>query len=244
MKVKKQRKCKKVKKILKAILIFLAVIIALITFYEIAIMYNGKVDKSDDMSKNDIVALLQKGSLYTNYHAISYKNGLFINKQKDELYKKNNITIRYINSKLYSWNNYNTNEGITICGNTAYFSNDIINTNQYAQEYFDYSDVIYTNSTKKSNEYNNCTTYYKFLGKIKYNGKDSVLIEIIDKNLRKPDKKYIIDLNTGIIEKKIIYYKIGILRYRVDINRKLITNCVSNNEVSKPNLSKYNCLNQ
>ena len=222
------------------LLILIFVIVICLLIYEISIMDDGKLDKNSALSKSDVIDLLEKGSKYPNYYAsIQEKSLFFKNKSQQEYYIKDNIETHYVNSKIVSWTNYNTNESIAFNDNVAKSSEISEEDKKYSQNNFNYSNIVHANSSKNSEDSIGYSTYYKYLGKTNINGRDEIVIQILDKNDTDVNTKYIIDVNTGLIQKEICYCCTGILMLRVDISATIDLNCVTDTNIAKPDLSIY-----
>ena len=239
--IKKKKKNNIALKVLWIIVVIVVIIVVSILLYEISIMSDGKLDISNKMSKAEVVELLDKGSKYNNYYTSIQQKGLFYkSRNKEEYYIKDNIVSYYSNSNLVSWSNYNTKENIYLVNNVAYVSNNSLERVKYSQNKFDYSNIVNANSSKALNDSPDYTTYYKYVGKTKYNGRDAIIIQILDKTRADINMKYIIDLNTGLIQKKIDYLNIGILMIRIDTDRNIKLDCVTDQDIAKPDISGYN----
>lgn len=103
------------KKILKIVIIVLIVLALVLALYEICIQYDGKLDKSNPMSREEVIELLNKGASCNNY-SILWKSGALIGTRKEtilqETYIKDNIIKTYLNGKDFTWINYDENERI------------------------------------------------------------------------------------------------------------------------------------
>lgn len=100
------------KKILKIIGIVLIIIILAVVVYEIYIQYDGILDKSNPMSREEVIELLNKGNNYDNY-LILWRTGAFIGNHKEniiqETYVKGNSIRTTLNGKEFTWTNYDEN---------------------------------------------------------------------------------------------------------------------------------------
>ena len=114
-------------KILKRIGIILSVILILLIIYYIVIHFHGFLNKSDAMTRQEVISLLEKGKEYPNYYYSPQDVGISgwieekINKKlnnnvsnKTEKYIKDNIAKTVIDGHVSEWENFNTDERITI----------------------------------------------------------------------------------------------------------------------------------
>ncbi len=114
--------------------------------YDIStIHFNGFLKKDNVMTREEVVALLKKGEEYPNYYYspedyIFFRN---LNENKTEYYIKDGVVKCVNNGNLLRWENYNTDEVISIMGKN--------NERLYAgisslKSYYDYGDeaVLYS----------------------------------------------------------------------------------------------------
>ena len=177
------------KKILIIVLIILAIIIIGLIVRETIIHNDGKIDKSNPMTREEIIALLDKGATYNNYYYCPSNEG---DTNKTEYYIKDNIQVTYNNSKLYEWVDYNNSEQIWLWGRegTATIIGEATKR-ENNQHGFDYSTM--TNPELYSNE-------YEYIGEKEENGRTIIIVKLKTKNgLLTGIDKYYIDKETGLI---------------------------------------------
>lgn len=228
---------KKGKKILKCVLIILLILIISAIFYEIVIYSDGFVNQNNYMSRQEVVELLEKGKSYPNYY---YSAGSNLDKTKTEFYIKDGVQKVIWNGEVIQWKNYNTNENIHILGEKDgknYVSiSSIDNTeNKYSQQGFDYSLIA---------DMENFNYNYKYLGEKEIDGRTTVIIEVWDKDSSELNStKFYIDKETGLITKRVDYGNIGFLKIKFISDRNLQLNIVTDKDIEKPGLTKYEVLN-
>lgn len=84
---------------------------------------------------------------------------------------------------------------------------------------------------------------FEYLGKKEFNGRDTIIVKSAykdDKDIFKEGfAKTYIDTETGIIVANEAYVRIGILLKRVRGNMTVKYDCVTDEDVAKPNLAGY-----
>ena len=109
----------KMKKILKIVGIIILALILIILIYFSTIHFNGFLKKENVMTREEVVSLLKKGEEYPNYYYSSEEYIFFrnLNEIKTEYYIKDGV-IKCVgdNGNILRWENYNTDEVISIMG--------------------------------------------------------------------------------------------------------------------------------
>jgi len=234
--MEKEKKSKSPKNILKVLLILLLLLILLWVIYEVSIYSDGKLDNSNPMSREEVIKLLEKGKTYSNYYYCSENIGLFNDKNKNEYYIKDKIVASYFNSRITNWTDYNTGDVISLFGeNKAMLSSNVnveqINIpNQYG---FDYSLIA-------DREHYNFD--YKYLGQKEKYGKTLIMVSVWDEEEKGQPVKFSIDKQTGLIFERIDYMKLGFLTIKLTCNRNVKLDIVTDEDVAKPDLTKYEIL--
>ena len=229
---------KKIKnlKLVKVLLIVLILLILLWVIYEVSIYSDGKLDNSNPMSREEVIKLLEKGKTYPNYYYYPESIGIFSDKNKTEYYIKDNIVVCYFNSKISSWIDYNTGDRITFYGeNKAMVSSNVVGEqinilNQYG---FDYSLI----ADRENFKYD-----YKYLGEKEKDGKTLIMVCVWNEEEKGQPVKFSIDKETGLIFERIDYMKLGFLTVKLTCNRNIKLDSVTNKDVTKPDLTKYEIL--
>lgn len=188
---------------------------------------NGKLDKSNQMTKEEIISLLEKGATYNNYYYCSNPD----DELKTEYYIKDNVVTCYVGSKLESWTNYNTGEEIRIWGDKATISNNakLPEDSQYG---FDYSLI------SKEEIYG---LNYKYIGEKALMNSNVIIVEESNTNAT---TKFVINKQTGLILERIDLSKFFSITFlKIECNRNVKTDIVTNKDIEKPDLSNYKILN-
>lgn len=229
------------KKILKIVGIIILALILIILIYFSTIHFNGFLKKDNVMTREEVVALLKKGEEYPNYYYspedyIFFRN---LNEMKTEYYIKDGIIKCVNNGSILRWENYNTDEVISIMGKNAGVSslksyyNYGDETVLYNQKGFDYS-IIAEEKTFNTN--------FEYLGEKQYNGRMTILVQVWNKdNIKVNPTIFYIDKDTGLIMKRIDYSAMGLIK--LDCNRNVKLDVVTDKDVERPNLDNYEVLN-
>lgn len=215
----------KAKKILLIIICILIIIIAIWAIREFVVCHDFGLNKSNPMSKEEVLNLLKKGSEYPNYYC-TYTDD---SNSKYEIYVKDNTYTFNLDGELMMWENYNTNESIMIFrtkDNTiAGISNDA-HKEEYSQIHLSYTPIT--------------TDEYKYLGEKEQDGRQVIYIETNDNGYI---EKYVIDKETGLIVNKINYYKrFLIFTVKSESKRDIKLDIVTDENVARPDLSSYTVL--
>ena len=103
----------------------------------------------------------------------------------------------------------------------------------YSQRGFDYS-IIADEKTFNTN--------FEYLGEKQYNGRTTILVQVWNKDNTKVNPTiFYIDKDTGLIMKRIDYSAMGLIK--LDCNRNVKLDVVTDKEVERPNLDNYEILN-
>lgn len=229
------------KRILKIVAIIVIVIVILLITYFIIMHFNGFLNKNDVMNRAEVIELLEKGKEYPNYYySSSDKLIIFftIDKNKTEYYIKDNIVKCVNNDELLSWKDYNNNEVIEIWSRDNGQKYASINTlekddeNISSQMEYDYSLI---------SEEETFNTDFEYMGSREYEGRNVILVKVWNKdNLKINSTIFYIDKDTGLIMRRIDYTMMGFIK--VDSNRNVKFDSVTDNDVQRPNLDGYEIL--
>lgn len=242
---KEKKDTKKTKKVLKVILIILACLIAVVLIYEVGIYSDGHLDKSNPMTKEEVVALLEKGKEYPNYYYCSVQEVLWdMEQNRTEYFIKDGVVKVVNNGEVISWRNYNTLEDIQIMGqiNGENYASDAKITesqleemNKYSQYGFDYSLI----ADEEHFDYE-----FEYLGRQEIEGRSYVLVKVWNKEGSELfSTKFLIDEETGLITKRIDYVPLGII-FKMETNRNVMIDFVTDEDVAKPDLTGYKILGE
>lgn len=172
------------KKILISIIIVIALIIIFFVTRELIIANeDGKLDKSNSMTREEIIALLEKGAQCDNY----YFSIVDENNQKAEYYVKDNVVACYSNSKLKTLTDFNSNTITNFNESGEVQSTGEIKMPQNSQLGYSYSDVTDTENYD-----------YEYLGEVVKNERNIVIIKLKSKDVNHYIKVYI-DKDTGLL---------------------------------------------
>lgn len=213
-------KTKKV--VLIVVLCIVVLLIAILGIREYVLWNDGKLQKDNPMSREEVLELLKKGEEYPNYH-VSFVGS---NNEKYDIYVKDNVFVEYCNNEFRLREDYNTNEYIMIF-KTADKEVAGVNNNleklEYQQGSMDYSIVNKLD--------------YKYLGEKELDGRQVIYIQLKNGSAY---TKFVIDKETGIIINRIDLSKAFIFTTnKNESKRELKLDVVTDEDVARPDLSKY-----
>ncbi len=192
----------KIKKILITILVVLTIFIILILLREFILWNTGKLDTSNKMSRDEMIALLDKGATYPNY---SYSSDVNYGEIRTKTIVKDNKVSTYIGSELTKSSDYSTGDTTdywNIDGNTVEGKYNNPEINKYNQHLYDYSVVAdYEHFGKEE---------YEYLGEKEENGRQVILFQM---NAPKEDDfnsagvRFVVDKETGLLLRRIDFWK-------------------------------------
>lgn len=213
-------KTKKV--VLIVVLCIVVLLIAIWGIREYVLWNDGKLQKDNPMSREEVLELLKKGEEYPNYH-VSFVGS---NNEKYDIYVKDNVFVEYCNNEFRLREDYNTNEYIMIF-KTADKEVAGVNNNleklEYQQGSMDYSIVNKLD--------------YKYLGEKELDGRQVIYIQLKNGSAY---TKFVIDKETGIIINRIDLSKAFIFTTsKNESKRELELDVVTDEDVARPDLSKY-----
>ena len=213
-------KTKKV--VLIVVLCIVVLLIAIWGIREYVLWNDGKLQKDNPMSRDEVLELLKKGEEYPNYH-VSFVGS---NNEKYDIYVKDNVFVEYCNNEFRLREDYNTNEYIMIF-KTADKEVAGVNNNleklEYQQGSMDYSIVNKLD--------------YKYLGEKELDGRQVIYIQLKNGSAY---TKFVIDKETGIIINRIDLSKAFIFTTnKNESKRELKLDVVTDEDVARPDLSKY-----
>ena len=220
------------KKVLIIFLIILAIIIIGLIVREAIIYNDGKIDKSNPMTREEIIKLLDKGATYNNYYYCPSNKG---DEHKTEYYIKDNVQVTYNDSKISEWCDYNSSEKIWFWGpkGTATIVGEITKP-ENNQNGYDYSTM--TNSEFYNNE-------YEYIGEKKENSRTIIIVKLkTKKGFLRGEDKYYIDKETGLILGNFNSTKVLFITtfYAGGANsRNVKINVVTDKDIKRPDLTGY-----
>lgn len=229
------------KKVLKVLGIILAILIVLVAIYYVVIHFDGFLNKDNEMTREEVIELLEKGKEYPNYYYTSESSWLFgsLNESKTETYIKDNIVKVVVDGEVHSWTDYNNKEYIGMpieYEGKKYISvsNNLDNfeENDQSQRGFDYS-LISDEET--------FNTDFKYLGEKQVDGRDTIIVKVWNKDWVSVDStKFYIDKETGLITRRVDYTALGFLK--IDCNRNVKMDVVTDEDIQRPDLEGYEIL--
>ena len=229
------------KKVLKVLGIILAILIVLVAIYYVVIHFDGFLNKDNEMTREEVIELLEKGKEYPNYYYSSESTWLFgkIDEIKTESYIKDNIVKVVVDGEVHSWTDYNNKEYIGMpieYEGKKYISvsNNLDNfeENDQSQRGFDYS-LISDEET--------FNTDFKYLGEKQVDGRDTVIVKVWNKDWVSVDStKFYIDKDTGLIMRRVDYSALGFIK--IDCNRNVKMDIVTDEDIQRPDLEGYEIL--
>lgn len=213
-------KTKKV--VLIVVLCIVVLLIAIWGIREYVLWNDGKLQKDNPMSKEEVLELLKKGEEYPNYY-ISFVDS---NNAKYDIYVKDNVLVEYYNNEFLRREDYNTNEYIMIfktADKEMAGVNKELKKEKYRQNVMDYSIVNKLD--------------YKYLGEKELDGRQVIYIQLKSGSAY---TKFVIDKETGIIVNRIDLSKAFIFTTnKNESKRELKLDVVTDEDVARPDLSKY-----
>ena len=213
-------KTKKV--ILIVVLCIVVLLIAIWGIREYALWNDGNLQKDNSMSREEVLELLKKGEEYPNYH-VSFVGS---NNEKYDIYVKDNVFVEYCNNEFRLREDYNTNEYIMIF-KTADKEVAGVNNNLEKLEYQQGS-TNYSIINKLD---------YKYLGEKELDGRQVIYIQL---KYGSAYTYFVIDKETGIIINRIDLSKAFIFTTNInESKRELELDVVTDEDVARPDLSKY-----
>lgn len=224
----------KINKILKVIITILVLLILALIVQQTYIRYDGKIDKSNSMSKSEIIELLKKGEQYNNYLIIYKPNKssitssmLIYPEPEQRVYVKDKIMKSVIGDKVFRYVNYNTKESITIFDHLQAF---ISNTEEK------FAVLAYTRECIEDEE----RYSFEYIGEKEINNRKTIVIKLIDNKSSDNDyTKVYIDKETGVQYNSIYFYYKGPILIKDDENMSIEFDCVTDEDVKRPNIAGY-----
>lgn len=222
-----------IKKILKFIIIILLLITFFLIIREICMRYDGKLDKSNPMSRDEVLQIVEKGKDCQNYTLTFWNNKTTVQK----LCRKDNLIKGTINGKVHYWMNYDTGEVINKEGFPFAHISNAYNTNliKSKEEYIEENKSWTYESIKNTEAYD-----YEYLGEREFNGRETILIKLIDIKYEKNSfEKVYIDKKTGFEVKRDYFYydKTWHILKKYSDNLVVEFDNVTDEDVKRPNIA-------
>lgn len=227
---------KKSKRILLIVFIIFIILLVSVFVREFILCNEGNLDKSNPMTREEIISLLEKGNDYSNYY-YSYDSDL--DTLKTEYYMKDGISVCYVEGSLHSWINFNEDqqEYITIWDTKADNGKLIATITK---------NFTTTESNQMGYDYSLVTDYenydFEYLGKKYDDERNITVIKMKAKNSNTYTNFYI-DSSTGVImARKDVSKALFITTYMDFSNRNVQFDVVTNEDIKRPDLSNYQLL--
>ncbi len=230
-------------------LIILTIVFVICNYF--FIRYDGKIDKSGNMTEEEILSLLEKGRENKNYYLevislAKYKEAddIFYSDIQSEYFAKDGVILNISNGgKIYY--NYNTNEEI-------FCSSEI--DNEYKTAYVttlpednNYKGLDFLNG----NNIDSKNYFYKYIGEKEINGKKYIVVDMKSKPENEDfgllekvisnlfSNRVFINKDTGIIEKTEMFVFTNFTFQKLVEYYNIQLNCITDGDVERPNLSGY-----
>jgi len=219
----------KVKRNIIIIITILLLLLVIALGYEIAIRIDNNLDKSNQMTREEIISLVKKD--YNNY-VLTTKSLSIFTKQTVKVFVKDNVVKKVAGDRCWEYINYNTGERLDMISHPV----------TYISSVKDFVEDEYSQKTQKHD-----ITYYDLIDENKYdfeylgekdiNGRNTIVIKITDLYHTKDYNKYYIDKETGIIVGQENFYHVfaGIL-IKIPNFRKVEFDCVTDEDIKRPNI--------
>lgn len=225
-----------IKKILKFIIIILLLITFFLIIREICMRYDGKLDKSNPMSRDEVLKLVEKGNDCPNY-TLTYLANSKHKRPEQKIYRKDNLIKGTIDGKAHYWMNYDTGEVINKEGFPFAHISNAYNTKliRSKEEYFEENKSWTYESIKNTEAYD-----YEYLGEREFNGRETILIKLIDIKYEKNSfEKVYIDKKTGFEVKRDSFYYDKIWHILKKYSDELVVEFdnVTDEDVKRPNIA-------
>ena len=208
------------KKILVVLASILIILLLIVITREIALNFDGFLDKSNIKSRDEIKALILNGNNYDNF-----KLTLIVEDDKYEYYNKDNISTVYKNGDLVTWVDYNNSLG--------YFFN---NNEKTATESSQFHTTEYSQYGRPFDEINYDWFEYEYLGQKNINNRLTYIISLNSNNLI---EKLYIDASTGVVINRKEMFKTIITTHYTNENFEVSFDTVTEKDIALPNLDDY-----
>lgn len=208
----------RIKRILLIIVVILLISFGVLAGREICIRHEKGLDKSNPMSKEEVIKLLDNPTNNYWIRQVSEETeGVQI--PRETLAKDGKMKV-YLYSDLIQWIDANTKEMLQINNEskTAFLSHDGA-------------------TIKQTTYFNDSSIKYKYLGEKEENNKKFIVVELKGKSV---DRRLTINKDTGIIEGIKEFEKKGLITTAIKKdNIEVQYNSVTDEDVAKPDLTGY-----
>jgi len=208
----------RIKRILLIIIAILLIFFGVLAVREICIRHENGLDKSNPMSKEEVIKLLDNPTNNYWIRQVSEETeGVQI--PRETLAKDGKMKV-YLYSNLIQWVDANTKEMLQINNEskTALLSHDGA-------------------TIKQTTYFNDSSIKYKYLGEKEENNKKIIVVELKGKSV---DRRLTINKDTGIIEGIKEFEKKGLITTSIKKdNIEVQYDSVTDEDIAKPDLTGY-----
>ena len=221
------------KRIFVILIVIILLLISYMAFREIKINYDNIFDYSIQLSRDDIIDLLNNGNSYNNYYRnVTTENG------KEEFCYKDGILTNHINGQLkYYINTLEDSKEMIIIEDKE---------NKLASIVEDFAQVNFPMESTQLGYYSVIYDMenfnFKFNGLMKFNNRDTYVVEMKSKenSISPLIIKYYIDKETGVIvNRQEISKFIFITKEIKQYDRGIKFDIVKDEDVKRPDLIEY-----
>ena len=208
------------KKILVVLISILIILLLIIIARECILNFDGFLDKSNSISRDEAKSLILKGN-NQNFKLIK-----IVDNDKYEYFNKDNVSTVYKNGSLITWVDYKNTLGYHFNNNEK----TATETNQFhTTEYSQYG--------RPFDEINKSQMEYKCLGEKNINNRTTYIITL---NSNNHIVKLYIDASTGVVINRKEMFKSIITTHYTSENFEVSFDTVTENDVKLPDLNEYN----
>lgn len=217
------------KKFFKVVIAIIILLIIIFIGYNFVVQYDGKLDKSSPMTKEDIANLVKENYKCDNY-VITYKSnpmtsidGISI---PQKIYIKDGVLKAYAGDKAWQYVDFNNHETINVFSYPVANISESANIEEMSNNYADFLDIE--------------TNDFEYLGEKKIKDRDTIIVKLINKKYSYY-RKFYIDKQTGVIINSKYYGIIAgpIVGMMQDDGSDVEFDCVTDEDVKRPNLVGY-----
>lgn len=221
------------KRIFLILVIIIFLLVSYIFFREIKINYDNIYDYSIQLSRNDIINLLNDGINYNNYYRnVNTENG------KEEFYYKDGILTNYVNGRLkYYINTLDNSKEMIIIEDEENKLASIVEDFEQVNFPMESTQLGYYSVIYDMENFN-----FKFKGLMEFNNRDTYVVEMKsnENSIFPLIIKYYIDKETGVIvNRREISKFIFITKEIKQYDRGIKFDYVKDEDVKKPDLIEY-----
>lgn len=217
------------KKFFKVVIAIIILLIIIFIGYNFVVQYDGKLDKSSPMTKEDIANLVKENYKCDNY-VITYKSnpmtsidGISI---PQKIYIKDGVLKAYAGDKAWQYIDFNNHETINVFSYPMAIISESANIEEMSNIHTEFLDVE--------------NDGFEYLGEKKIKDRDTIIVKLINKKYNYY-RKFYIDKQTGVIINSKYYGIVAgpIVWSTQDEGMDVDFDCVTDEDVKRPNLAGY-----